>query len=240
MAPVWQNQARGGAAGQAVFDAGLRSYMLTIYNYMAAGVLLTGAVAWLTASSDVLMSAIFQTPLKYVVFLAPLGMVFFLSARIERLAPATARLLFFIYAAMLGLSLGSIFHIYTGNSIAQTFFVAAGSFGALSLYGYTTRTDLSRFGSFLVMGLIGLVLASLVNLFLGSSAMGFAISVIGVLLFAGLTAWDTQRLKEYYLSNAGGGNDAVARLAVMGALTLYLDFLNLFLFLLQFLGVRRD
>lgn len=238
MAPVWQNQAYARAAGQAEIDAGLRSYMLSIYNYMTVGLLITGVVAFFTAQSNELMYTIYSTPLKWVVFLAPLGFVFFLSARIESMAPSTARSVFFVYAAVMGLSLAAIFRIYTGASIAQTFFVTAGTFGATSLYGYTTRTDLSRFGSFLVMGLIGLVIASVVNIFMASSALQFAISVIGVLLFTGLTAWDTQRLKEAYVSSYGV--DAVARLAVMGALTLYLDFINLFMFMLRFLGVGRS
>jgi hypothetical protein len=181
---------------------------------------------------------IFGTPLKWVVMLAPLGFVFFFSARIHTMTPATAQMVFWAFAATMGLSMASIFLVFTGSSIARVFFITAASFGATSLYGYTTKTDLSKFGSFLFMGLIGIVLASIVNIFLGSSALQFAISVIGVLLFTGLTAYDTQRIKEIYFSGRSGTE--LAKLGLSGALTLYLDFINLFVMLLQLTGERRE
>ena len=243
--------ARGfGAAGTAAaIDAGLRAYMIRIYNYMAAGVALTGVVSWFTfnaatttneAGRLVLTSfgqAIYSGPLTIILFLGTLGIVFFLSFRIDKLQASTALMLFMGYAALLGLMLSSVFLQYTGASITRTFFISAASFGALSLYGYTTQRDLSPIGSFLIMGLFGLVIAMLVNIFLKSSGLDFAISAIGVLIFAGLTAWDTQKIKEMYDSNDDG--TVSGRKSVMGALTLYLDFINLFLFMLRFLGDRR-
>ena len=243
--------ARGfGAAQSAAIDAGLRAYMLRVYNYMAAGVALTGVVAWFTYSAAVVTNfagqvvgltafgqAIFGGPLTIVLVLGTLGIVFFLSFRISHLQASTAFALFMAYAALLGLMLSTVFLQYTGASITRTFFISAASFGALSLYGYTTQRDLSPVGSFLVMGLFGLILAMVVNIFLKSSGLEFAISAIGVLIFAGLTAWDTQRIKEMYSVNDDG--TVAGRKAVMGALTLYLDFINLFLFLLRFLGDRR-
>jgi FtsH-binding integral membrane protein len=244
--------ARGGygAGTAAVVDAGLRAYMIRVYNYMAAGVALTGIVAWLTYNAAVVTGpngaitgltsfgqAIFSGPLAIVLFIATLGIVFFMSFRIDRLQPATALALFMLYAGLLGLMLSSIFLAYTGASITRTFFISAASFGALSLYGYTTQRDLSPIGSFLIMGLFGLILAMLVNLFLKSTGLDFVISAVGVLIFAGLTAWDTQRIKEMYDVQDDGS--VAGRKAVMGALALYLDFINLFLFLLRFLGDRR-
>jgi FtsH-binding integral membrane protein len=242
--------ARGFGATRAAIDVGLRAYMLRVYNYMAAGVALTGVVAWLTYNAAVVTDAtgritgltsfgqtIFSGPLTIVLFLATLGIVFFLSFRIDKLQPSTALMLFMGYAALLGLMLSSVFLAYTGASITRTFFISAASFGALSLYGYTTQRDLSPIGSFLIMGLFGLILAMLVNIFLKSSGLDFAISAIGVLIFAGLTAWDTQKIKEMYDVNDDGS--IAGRKAVMGALTLYLDFINLFLFMLRFLGDRR-
>lgn len=243
--------ARGfGAARAEAIDAGLRAYMIRVYNYMAAGVALTGVVAWLTFNAAVVTDAagsitgltpfgqtIFSGPLTIVLFLGTLGLVFFMSFRIGSLQPSTALMLFMAYAALLGLMLSSVFLAYTGASITRTFFISAASFGALSLYGYTTQRDLSPIGSFLIMGLFGLILAMLVNMFLKSSGLEFAISAIGVLIFAGLTAYDTQRIKEVYSANDDG--TATGRKAVMGALTLYLDFINLFLFMLRFLGDRR-
>jgi uncharacterized protein len=235
---------------QVAIDAGLRAYMIRVYNYMMAGVALTGVVAWLTFEAAVVQSAdgritgltafgqaIFSGPLLWILALGTLGMVFFLSFRINRLQAGTALVLFMVYAALLGLVLSPIFLQYTGASITQTFFVSAASFGALSLYGYTTQRDLSPIGSFLVMGLFGLILAMLVQFFLQSPGLNFAISAIGVLIFAGLTAWDTQRIKEMYSAQDDG--TATGRKAVMGALSLYLDFINLFLFLLRFMGNRR-
>jgi hypothetical protein len=225
-------------AEAAQIDVGLRRYMLQVYNYMASGVALTGIVAYLTASSPTLLHAIYGTPLMWVVMLAPLGAVFFLSFKINSIKFSTAQAIFWGYAALMGLSLASIFLVFTGTSIARVFFITAGTFGAMSLYGYTTKRDLAAFGSFLFMGLIGIVLASLVNLFLHSTGLQFAISIIGVLVFTGLTAWDTQRIKELY--NALDDSEVYGKKALMGALTLYLDFINLFIMLMQILGNRRD
>ncbi|EPY02437.1 Bax inhibitor-1 family protein [Magnetospirillum fulvum] len=226
-------------AQAAQIDVGLRQYMLRVYNYMASGLALTGIVALLVASTPVLTQAIFGTPLKWVVMLAPIGFVFFLSARIEHIRGATASALFWVFAALMGASLSSVFLIYTGASVARTFFITAAAFGALSLYGYTTKRDLSGFASFLFMGVIGLLIAGIVNIFLQSSMMQFVISAAGVLIFAGLTAFDTQRIKEMYWEGANYG-DTATKTAVMGALSLYMDFINMFTFLLQFLGDRRE
>jgi FtsH-binding integral membrane protein len=225
------------AAVGAEYDLGLRRYMLSVYNYMASGLVLTGIVAWLGADSGVYQQ-IAHTPLLYVVLLAPIALVWLLAARIHTMSLGAAQLTFWIYAALMGLSLSAIFLVYTGTSIAETFFITAATFLGMSLYGYTTRTDLSKMGSFLVMGLFGIIIAGLVNIFIGSTALQFAISVIGVLVFTGLTAWDTQRIKEQY--DAASAGEVVARTALLGALMLYLDFVNLFMFLLQFLGQRRD
>jgi hypothetical protein len=210
--------------------------MLRVYNYMGGGLALTGLVAYAGATSGVYASVV-GTPLFWVVLLAPLGLVFFLSFRIQSMSLGAAQLSFWAYAGLVGLSLSGIFLVYTGESVARVFFISAATFGATSLYGYTTRTDLSRFGSFLFMGLIGIVIAGLVNIFLASSALQFAISVVGVLVFTGLTAYDTQRIKEIYVT----GEDGViaGKKAIMGALALYLDFLNLFLMLMQLFGDRR-
>ncbi|MCL6607720.1 MAG: Bax inhibitor-1/YccA family protein [Geminicoccaceae bacterium] len=229
-------QARGVAIER--IDEGLRSYMLAIYNYMGLGLAITGLTAFVVATSPPLMAAIFGTPLKWVVMLAPLAFVFFLSARVSRMSVSAAQLTFWAFAIVMGLSMASIFLVFTGTSIARVFFITAATFAAVSLYGYTTKRDLSQFGSFLIMGLIGIVIASLVNLFLGSSALQFAISVIGVLVFTGLTAWDTQRLKEEYVASATG--ELVAKQAIMGALSLYLNFINLFMMLLQLFGQNRE
>lgn len=222
----------------AAYDAGLRSYMLSVYNYMASGVLLTGIVALLFASSglarDILMG---PGLLKYLIMLAPLGFVMVLSFGINRLSTGTAQLLFWAFATVMGLSMASIFLVYTGTSIAQTFFATAAAFAGLSLWGYTTKRDLSGFGTFLIMGLVGILVAMVINIFLQSSAMAFAISVIGVLLFAGLTAYDTQRIKSMYAYVAG--SDMQGKVVIMGALSLYLDFVNMFTFLLNFMGNRE-
>src|ERR1700753_3975875 len=233
-----QNLAASGAGNAALaIDAGLRSYMLRIYNQMAAGVALTALVAWLTY--QVTGPALLQSPLMWVFILAPLGLVLLSSARINTLPVTAARWLFFVYAALVGVSLSILFHIYTNSSITRVFFITAAMFGALSLFGYTTRRDLSGFGSFLFMGLIGIIIASLVNLFLASSALQFIVSVVGVLVFAGLTAWDTQRLKnDYIYGYASAGGDVAERAAITGALSLYLKFINLFTLLLQLLGQR--
>jgi uncharacterized protein len=233
---------------QVAVDAGLRAYMIRVYNYMASGVALTGVVAWLTFSAAVVETsaglqltafgqAIFQSPLLWVLVLAPLGLVFVLSFSINRLQPGTALMLFFVYAGLLGLSLASIFLVYTHASITRVFFISAATFGALSLYGYTTQRDLTGIGSFMFMGLIGIIIASLVNVFLHSTGLDWAISIIGVVVFAGLTAYDTQRIKEMYSPMDDG--TVGGRKAVMGALSLYLDFINLFLMLLRLFGDRR-
>src|SRR3954468_20177251 len=230
-------RAGGAMAAGAEIDARLRAYMQRVYNYMAGGLALTGIVAYAAAVSGFYQS-IAGTPLIWVVMLAPLGFVFALSFGIQRMSAGTATLLFWIYAAVMGLSLGGIFLVYTGASIARVFFITAATFAAMSLYGYTTGTDLSRFGSFLLMGLIGIVIASLVNIFIGSSALQFAISIIGVLVFVGLTAYDTQRIKEMYLES--DTVEVAGKKAVLGALALYLDFINLFMLLLQLFGQRRQ
>ena len=240
---------RGGyRTDQVAIDAGLRAHMIRVYNYMTAGVALTGLVAWFAFSAAVTDTggslqltafgqAIFQSPLMWVLVLAPLGLVFALSFGINRLSAGTALVLFFVYAGLLGLSLASIFLVYTGASITRVFFISAATFGAMSLWGYTTQRDLTGMGSFMFMGLIGIVIASLVNIFLKSSGLDWAISVIGVLVFVGLTAYDTQRIKEMY--NVQDDGTVTGRKAVMGALSLYLDFINLFLMLLRIFGDRR-
>jgi uncharacterized protein len=219
------------------YDAGLRSYMLSVYNYMASGVLLTGIVALLFANSS-FIAPVLQSPLRWLIMLAPLGFVMVLSFGINRLSTGTAQALFWGFATVMGLSMASIFLVFTGTSIAQTFFATAAAFAGLSLWGYTTKRDLSAFGTFLIMGVFGILIASLINIFLQSSAMQFAISVIGVLLFAGLTAYDTQRIKSMYSYVAG--TDMMGKTVIMGALSLYLDFVNMFMFLLQLFGGRRD
>jgi FtsH-binding integral membrane protein len=221
----------------AQIDAGLRAYMQRVYTYMAGGLALTGIVAYAAAASGFYQS-IAGTPLIWIVMLAPLGFVLVLSFGIQRMSAGTAMLLFWFYAAVMGLSLGGIFLVYTGTSIARVFFITAATYGAMSLYGYTTRTDLSRFGSFLLMGLIGIIIASLVNLFIGSNTLQFVISIIGVIVFVGLTAYDTQRIKEMYLES--DTVEIADKKAVLGALALYLDFINLFMLLLQLFGQRRE
>lgn len=224
-------------AEQAGIDLGLRNYMLRVYNYMALGLALTGLVAFYAAESPGLMMAIFGSPLKWLVMFAPLGMVVFLSARIGSLSTGTAQILFWAYAGLMGLSLSIFFLVFTGESVARLFFITASVFGAMSLYGYTTRKDLTAFGSFLTMGLMGIVIASLVNLFLQSSGMQMLISTIGVLVFTGLTAYDTQQIKESYFES--DGQEITTKKAILGALNLYLDFVNLFISLLYIFGDRR-
>ncbi len=235
-----QSQAAG-------YDAGLRAYMLRIYNYMASALALTGITALVAANSPAVVSALYtmgangqvgMSGLGWLVAFAPLGMVLWLSFGINRMSMQTAQISFWAFSVLMGLSMTSIFLIYTGESIARTFFITAGTFGAMSLYGYTTKKDLSGWGSFLIMGLIGLIIASVVNIFMQSSALGFAISVIGVLIFTGLTAYDTQKLKNMYYQISGHG-EALAKASIMGALNLYLDFINLFIMLLRFVGERR-
>jgi len=247
MADLRNYQARAATAGSradAAIDEGLRAYMLKVYNLMALGLAITGVVAFGAfnfAVADGQLTAfgqlIYASAFRWVVILAPLAVVFFLSFRVHTMSVAAAQTTFWIYAGLVGLSLSTIFLVFTGESIVRTFFITAASFGALSLYGYTTRRDLTAMGSFLIMGVFGLIIAMLVNLFLQSSALQFAISVIGVLVFAGLTAYDTQKIKEMYWE--GDDTLVAGRKAIMGALTLYLDFINLFTFLLQFLGNRE-
>jgi hypothetical protein len=236
-------------AGRAeAIDQGLRDYMLRVYNYMASGVAITGVVAYAIFAMAVEQGAgglqltafgnfMFASAFKWVVIFAPLGLVFFISARINSMSLGTAQIAFWAFAALMGASISSIFLIYAGESIARVFFITAASFGALSLWGYTTRKDLTGWGSFLFMGLIGVIIAMIVNLFIASTALQFAISVIGVLVFAGLTAYDTQKIKEMYSVNDDGS--VSGRKAVMGALRLYLDFINLFMMLLYLFGGRR-
>ncbi len=217
------------------YDEGLRSHMLRVY--MSAGVGLTGVIAYLVAQNETLMMTIFGTPLAWVVVLSPLAFVFVLSFGINKLSASTARILFFVYAATLGLSLSAIFWMYSMPSIARIFFITMIAFSALSMWGYTTKKDLSGFGTFLFMGLIGIIIASIVNIFMGSSMMEFVISVAGLLIFAGLTAYDNQKIKHMYYE-VQGSTEATAKAAVMGSLALYLDFINMFLFLLRLFGSR--
>jgi FtsH-binding integral membrane protein len=228
----------GASLDQVRVDQGLRRYMLSIYNYMASGVLLSGVVAMLAASSPAVMQVLFGPgPLKWLVMLAPLGFVMVMSFGANRLSTPAIQGLFWAFAAIMGLSLSSIFMVFTGASIASTFFATAGAFAGLSLVGYTTKKDLSGMGSFLIMGLFGLIIASVINIFVQSSSLQWAISILGVLIFAGLTAYDTQRLKEqYYVLQ---GSEFMGKAIVLGALTLYLDFINMFQFLLSFMGNRE-
>jgi FtsH-binding integral membrane protein len=230
---------RGGIAAQGEYDLGLRQYMLRVYNYMASGLALTGIVAYLAADLGIYQQ-IARTPLIWLVMFAPLIMVFIFSAGIQRISFGTAQLLYWAYAAMMGLSLGFIFLAYTHTSIYMTFFITASLFLTMSLYGYTTKADLTKMGSFMVMGLFGIIIASVVNMFFASSAMSFAISIIGVIVFTGLTAWDTQRIAQQYYTPMAGSGDMVGKGALMGALQLYLDFLNLFLMLLRLFGNSRN
>ena len=217
-------------------DEGLRSYMLSIYNYMASGVLLSGVIALLFARSG-MAEAVFATPLRWVVMLAPLGFVMAMSFGLNKMQTSTLKLLFWGFAVAMGLSMASVFLLYTGVSIATTFFATAGAFAGLSLYGYTTKRNLSAMGSFMAMGLIGIIIAMVLNMFVKSSGLGLAISVLGVLIFAGLTAWDNQRLRQTYFQVQG--TDMVEKVVIMGALSLYLDFVNMFQFLLSLMGSRR-
>lgn len=256
-------------ADAAVIDAGLRAYMLRVYNYMVLGLAITGIAALgiylLSVTNDPgsaarvarggaevsvriaggmyltpIGHAVFFSPLRWIVMLSPLAIVFALGFGAERLRPATAQLLFWVYAALVGLSLGVIFLVFTQTSIVRVFFITAASFGTLSLWGYTTKRDLTGVGSFLIMGLFGVIIAALVNMFLQSTALQWVISLVGVFVFAGLTAWDTQRLKNEYLYGLDGDSDTADRAAIMGALSLYLNFINLFTILLQLLGQRQE
>jgi uncharacterized protein len=246
---TWPNQS---ATTTAVLDAGLRAYMLRVYNWMSSGLLLTGIVAYLIANTQA-SSAFYQvvrtihgpatvpTPLGYLAMFAPLGFVLVLSFGVNKLSTTTVQALFWVFCAVMGASLANIFVIYTGGSIVRVFFITAATFAATSLYGYTTKADLTRMGSFMVMGLIGIIIASLVNIFMQSSALQFAISIIGVVVFVGLTAYDTQRIKADYVQYAyAEGTELAARRGVYDALSLYLNFINLFMMLLQILGVRNN
>ncbi|BCH02290.1 Bax inhibitor-1/YccA family protein [Mesorhizobium loti] len=226
-----------GAQAGAVFDEGLRQHMVRVYNYMGLGLVVTGLVAFLVSSTPALYVPIFSSPLKWVVMLAPLAFVMLFSFKMQTMSAASAQAMFWAFCAVMGLSLASVFLVFTGTSIARTFFIAATMFGATSLYGYTTRRDLTQFSSFLIMGLIGVVIASIVNIFLGSTALQFAISVIGIAVFIGLTAWDTQTIKEQYAENFDA--ESRQKLAVFGAFSLYLNFINIFQLLLNFTGERE-
>jgi FtsH-binding integral membrane protein len=228
-------------------DQGLRQHMLRVYNYMGLGVAVTGLVAWMVANTPALMNLFYAagangrmgpTVLGMIAMFAPLAFILFFSFASMRASFATLQAAFWAFCAVMGLSLSNVFLIYTDTSIARTFFVVAAMFGATSLWGYTTKTDLSKMGSFMMMGLIGIMIAGIVNIFLGSTALQFAISVLGVVIFTGLTAWDTQRIKETYAENAG--HEANGKIALFGALSLYLNFVNLFQFMLQFMGSRRE
>ncbi|MER8745819.1 Bax inhibitor-1/YccA family protein [Mesorhizobium sp. M1004] len=226
-----------GARAGTVYDEGLRSHMLRVYNYMGIGLVVTGIVAMVVASTPALYVPIFSSPLKWVVMLAPLAFVLLFSFKMQTMSAASAQAMFWAFCAVMGLSLASVFLVFTGTSIARTFFITATMFGATSLYGYTTKRDLTQFSSFLIMGLIGVVIASVVNIFLGSTALQFAISVIGIAVFIGLTAWDTQTIKEQYAENFDA--ESQQKLAVFGALSLYLNFVNIFQLLLNFTGERE-
>jgi uncharacterized protein len=236
---VTQNRAgvtiNGEAMGSVSVDQGLRSHMLKVYNYMASGVLLTGIVALLFAQSG-MAAQVLNTPLRWLLMFAPLGFIMVMSFGMNKLSTSALQALFFAFAAVMGLSMASIFLVFSGESIARTFFVTAASFAGLSLFGYTTKKDLTGWGSFLIMGVVGLFLASIVNIFLGSTTLQLVVSFLGVLIFAGLTAYDTQRIKSEYLHFAG--HESIGKLAIMGALNLYLDFVNMFQFLLSFMGSR--
>ena len=245
-----ENTTVGSSVSEAIIDQGLRAYMLKVYNYMASGVLVTGFIALLFFKLSVVTgdageiigltnfgSTIYTTGLKWVLMLAPLGVVFYMSFNIAKMNVAKAQTTFWIFAALMGASLSSIFLIYTGASITRVFFITAGTFGAMSIYGYTTNRDLTKLGSFLMMGLFGIIIASIVNIFMKSSMMYFVISILGVLIFVGLTAYDTQKIKNMYLASDSG--ELIGKKAVMGALTLYLDFINLFIMLLRLFGQRR-
>ncbi|MCM2475368.1 Bax inhibitor-1/YccA family protein [Rhizobium sp. CG5] len=220
-----------------IFDEALRQHMLRVYNYMGAGLLITGLVAFIVGNVPALYVPIFSSPLKWVVMLAPLAFVFFFSFKIQTMSASTAQFAFWAFCAVMGLSLASVFLVFTGASIARTFFIAATMFGATSLYGYVTKRDLTQFGSFLMMGLIGVIIASVVNIFLGSSALQFAISLIGIAVFVGLTAYDTQNIKSQFAENID--QESQQKMAVFGALSLFLNFVNIFQLLLHFTGERE-
>lgn len=232
---------RTSGANAAAIDAGLRAYMSRVYGLMSVAMLITGVVAFVIGTNDALLYALFSGPQKYLVMFAPLIMVFAFGSMINKMSVATAQLVFWAFAAVMGASISFIFAVYTGMSIAQVFFATAIAFGSTSLYGYTTNRDLSGFGRFLMMGVIGLIVVSIINLFIGSTALQMATSSIGVLIFAGLTAYDTQRLKNDYLGMSQYGADAamVGKSAIMGALSLYINFINMFMMMLSLFGNRE-
>jgi len=243
-------QSKVSATEAHIIDEGLRAYMLKVYNFMATGVLLTGIIALLSFKISVVTNAsgeitgftsfgnaLFFSGLKWIVMLAPLGIVFYMSFGIRKMSSAKAQTVFWVFAALMGLSLSWILLVYTGVSVARVFFITSATFGAMSIYGYTTKRDLTKFGSFLMMGLIGIIIASVVNIFMKSTMMYFVISILGVLIFVGLTAYDTQKIKNMYMASDSG--EIIGKKAVMGALTLYLDFINLFIMLLRLFGQRR-
>ena len=243
-------QSRTTVAETHVIDEGLRAYMLKVYNYMASGILITGFISLMLFKMSVVTSpdgsiagltnlgnALYNSALMWVVMLAPLGVVFYMSFGIRKMSAAKAQGTFWVFAALMGASLSSIFLIYTGASITRVFFITAGTFGSMSIYGYTTKKDLTKLGSFLMMGLFGIIIASIVNMFMKSTMMYYVISIVGVLIFVGLTAYDTQKIKNMYLASDSG--EIMGKKAVMGALTLYLDFINLFIMLLRLFGQRR-
>jgi FtsH-binding integral membrane protein len=238
-APSYRHSVQPVAArvDQAQFDEGLRQHMLRVYNYMGLGLVMTGLVAVVVGTTPALYVPIFSTPLKWVVILTPLAFVLFFAFRIQSMSASAAQALFWAFCAIMGLSLASIFLVFTGTSIARTFFIAAAMFGATSLYGYTTRRDLSAISSFLIMGLIGVLIASLVNIFVVSSALQFVVSVVGIIIFVGLTAWHTQSIKEQYAENFA--SESLQKLAVLGAFSLYLNLINIFQLLLNFTGERE-
>jgi FtsH-binding integral membrane protein len=243
------NKAKAAQQTAVVMDEGLRAYMLKVYNYMATGILLTGIVALLTfkmavqeiSSAGIILTpfggAIFNSGLRWVVMLAPLAVVFYMSFGINKMSASKAQTTFWVFAGLMGLSLSSLLLFYTGMSVTRVFFICSATFGAMSIYGYTTKRDLTKLGSFLMMGLIGIIIASIVNIFMQSSMMYFVISILGVLIFVGLTAYDTQKIKNMYAVSDTG--EVMGKKAVMGALTLYLDFINLFIMLLRLFGQRR-
>ena len=250
MALDFKNSTFTKTSDQAAIDLGLRAYMLKVYNYMTTALLLTGIVAYFFGKASIITNEygqiisltaignmLFNSPLQWIVMLAPLGLVFYFSFRINKMSLSGAQLTFWIFATLMGLSLASIFIVYTGASIARVFFICSATFAAMSLYGYTTKRDLTAMGGFLIMGLFGIIIASIVNIFMQSPAMYFAISIIGVLIFVGLTAYDTQKIKNMYY--ASDTESQSGKKAIMGALTLYLDFINLFIMLLRLFGQRR-
>ena len=250
MALDFNQQSYAKSADQVKIDQGLRAYMLKVYNYMTTGLLLTGLVAYFFGKASIVTgdsgeiigvtaigATLFGSPLKWIVMLAPLGIVFYMSFGIRKMSAAKAQTVFWVFAALMGLSLSWILLVYTGVSVARVFFITSATFGAMSIYGYTTKRDLTKLGSFLMMGLIGIIIASVVNIFMKSTMMYFVISILGVLIFVGLTAYDTQKIKNMYLATDSG--ELMGKKAVMGALTLYLDFINLFIMLLRLFGQRR-